>query len=84
MKHKFKVGDKVIWVKYIDYKGDVIPLEDVVLDYRELIKNKTVLTITKVTSNKRYSVDHTKAISQYLFEGELEPAKITNWKERIR
>lgn len=84
---KFKVGDKVIWARFIN-DGVLIPLNQVDIKYRKIIKSKKVLTISEVVDIDEglyYHINSPIILTfQDFYEEEFEFAKITNWRKRIK
>lgn len=82
MATKFKVGDKVFMYRFYDedddnYKTD---LEDVLDDFYDIFKNKTVLTIRDIRDENFPIL--VKEVTMSFKEGELKLIH-TSWKDRI-
>ena len=83
---KYKIGDKVIRTKLINLNFREVPLLEIGDKFIEdSIKNKTILTINKITTlgfKEAYFVESFP--NCYIFAEELKLVKITNWRERLK
>ena len=84
---KFKVGDIVYLKQYFNGINVITPIahDDLDNEQKQLIKNKTPLTITQI-NNSPYPVMAKTEIDfgeKSYKENELEFLKIINWKQHI-
>lgn len=88
---KYDVGDEVILIGYYDEeKTHLIPLDELEkLFYEawEIIVKKTPITIISIDDDNTlfpYEIGMVDDITRNVCDEEIKPAKITNWKARIR
>jgi len=87
MKKKFKIGDKVIWIKALNSFKVEIPLSNPNLNkaIKEYIINKTILTIKGTADFREYEAYIVKECDWCnIYREELKFAQVTDWKERLK
>jgi len=84
MTHKYKVGDKVRWVKFVGFGGVEESLDNIRPLFRTLIENRTTLIIKELIERNKYTVTYRPMQKYNFYEEELEYAKITNWRKRFK
>ena len=82
---KFKVGDKVIRIAYLDLYKHKVPISTLTNPKikRSILKG-TVLTIKWKIEIMSYEAYTVKEMGGAIYPEELKLAKITNWRERIK